>query len=551
MPRKESDYIIVGAGAAGCVIASRLTEEVGTSVTLLEAGGSNSSIFLRIPGLSFLVMLDDRYNWNFDTEPVPGFQNRSLRLLAGKVLGGSSSINGLVYTRGHSTEFDLWRQMGCEGWSSADVLPYFKKAENSTRGVSEWHGTSGPLRVRRCEARLPIIDAFLGAMQQCGYPLIDDFNVDAPEGFGMFDLNVSPKGQRVSTAAGYLEPALSRPNLTLQTGVLATRVVIENGRAKGVVVSRNGVETTYWARREVILSTGGIKSPHLLMLSGIGPADQLRRHGVEVLVDSPQVGQNYQNHILYSMQYSCSQPVTSYKYVSVPQGIKAGLDYLFTGRGVLTESPFGIGGFFRTDPRLDIADIQVVLSTALVLDPGKSDGGSKRSGFRSLLPNAHGFALFVQQGTPYSRGSVGLKSADPLQYPAIFPNYLSDPRDLPILLAGVKRMRDAMRQAAISHLIEREITPGPDVRSDEDLAADIRRNGGTVFHQSGTCVMGSSSNSVVDPQLRVRGVESLRIADNSIIPVLPNSTPHALAIMIGEKAADLIKASAAPIRSAA
>lgn len=552
MRANESDYVIVGAGAAGCVIASRLTEDPATSVTLLEAGGSDASVFLRIPSLNFMVMTDDRYNWNFDTEPVPGFQDRRLRLLAGKVLGGSSAINGLVYTRGHSTEFDLWRQMGCEGWGWSEVLPYFKKAENSARGASAWHGTDGPLRVRQCELRLPIIDAFLGAMEQSGYPLIGDFNSDEPEGFGMFDLNVSPKGRRVSTAAGYLAPARSRPNLKLQLGALATRVVIEKGRAKGVVVLEKGVETTYWARREVILSAGGIKSPQLLKLSGIGPAGELARHGIKVVADSPQVGENYQNHIVYTMQYTCSQPVTSYKFVSAPQGIKACVDYLLTGRGVLTESPFGAGGFFKTDPRLDIADIQVVLSTALVLDPGKSNGGAQKKGFRSLLPNTHGFALFVQQGTPYSRGSVALKSADPLQYPAIFPNCLSDPRDLPIMVEGAKRMREAMRQPAIRHLIDREITPGPEVVDDAALAEDIRRNGGTVFHQSGTCVMGDRSNAVVDPQLRVNGVEGLRVADMSIVPVLPNSTPHALAIMIGEKAADMIRAgSAASQRPAA
>ncbi len=552
MRQNESDYVVVGAGAAGCVVAGRLTENADTSVTLLEAGGPDSSIFLRIPGLSFMVMLDDRYNWNFDTEPVPGFQNRALRLLAGKVVGGSSSINGCVYTRGHSSEFDLWRQLGCEGWGSADVLPYFKKAEDNARGAGEWHGGSGPLKVRQGEARLPIIDAFLGAVKQAGYPVIDDLNTDQVEGFGLFDLNISRKGQRVSAATGYLAPAMSRPNLKLHTGVLATKIVIENGRAKGVEVSRDGVKTTYWARREVIVSAGGIKSPHLLMLSGIGPADELRKHGIEVVVDSPQVGQNYQNHIQYSLQYLCSQPVTSYKYVTVAQGVKACLDYLLTGRGVLTESPFGIGGFFRTDPSLDIADVQVVMTTALVLDPGKSKGGGK-TGFRSLLPNVHGFALIIQPGTPYSRGSVRMKSADPLQNPAIFPNCFGDPRDMATMLAGVKRMREAMRQPAISQVIEREISPGPAVVDDAELEADIRMNGGTVFHQSGTCVMGDKSTSVVDAQLRVRGIEGLRVADMSIIPVLPNSTPHALAITIGEKAADMIKGSAAPAaqRSAA
>ena len=285
MSRIESDYVIVGAGAAGCVIASRLTEDPAVRVTLLEAGGLDSSIFLKIPGLSFLVMLDDRYNWNFDTEPDPGFQDRPLRILAGKVVGGSSSINGLLYTRGHSTEYDLWRQMGCVGWSSNDVLPYFKRAESSARGPSQWHGAGGPLKVRRGEAKLPIVDAFLEAVRRAGFPLVDDFNTDVVEGFGLFDLNVSPQGRRVSTAAGYLAPARKRPNLSLETNVQARRVIIENGRAKGVEVSRNGAKETFLARREVIICAGAIKSPQLLMLSGIGPASDLRKHGLEVIAE--------------------------------------------------------------------------------------------------------------------------------------------------------------------------------------------------------------------------------------------------------------------------
>jgi choline dehydrogenase len=540
MSRNESDYVIVGAGAAGCVIASRLTEDPAVNVTLLEAGGLDSSIFLKIPGLSFLVMLDDRYNWNFDTEPDPGFQDRPLRILAGKVVGGSSSINGLLYTRGHSTEFDLWRQMGCVGWSSNDVLPYFKKAENSARGPSQWHGDSGPLKVRRGEADLPIVDAFLEAARRAGFPVIDDFNTDVIEGFGLFDLNVSPQGRRVSTATGYLAPARKRRNLSLETGAHARKVIIENGRAKGVDVSRNGAKETFWARREVIVCAGAIKSPQLLMLSGVGPASDLRRCGLDVVADSPEVGRNYQNHVQYSLQYKCSQPVTSYKYVSPGQGMKAGLQYLFTGRGVLTESPFGVGGFFKTQPDLALPDVQVVMSTALVLDPGNDKGTGGKASYRSLLPNAHGFSLIIMPGTPHSRGTVQLRSADPLEQPMIMPNHFSDPRDMPIMVAGAKRMRAAMRQPPISGLIERELTPGPSI-GDDDLESDIRKNGGSVFHQCGTCAMGGGPQSVADPELRVRGVEGLRVADASVIPVLPNATPHALTIMIGEKAADMIR----------
>lgn len=528
------DYIVVGAGAAGCVVASRLSEDPDIRVALIEAGGPDNGPLLRIPGLGFLAARNEATNWWFLTEPMAELNGRPLRWLQGKLVGGSSSINGMIYNRGHSREYDAWRQMGCEGWSFEDVLPYFRKAETNFRGADEWHGGSGPMRIGPAEPRLTICEAFLKACGEAGFPILDDLNRDTVDGFAYYDVNID-KGRRISVATAYLKEAKRRPNFTLLTTRTASRLIIEKGRVRGVeLMGPKGVETIR-AEREIVLSCGGIKSPQLLMLSGIGPGDELSAHGIKTVVDSPNVGKNLQNHPSYSLQFTCSAPVTAYRFLRPDLAIKAAAEYLFGGRGTLGQTTFPTGGFFRTDPRLEIPDMQVVMFAALIPKPGPFTPR-----LIDMLPKRHGFSLTIYQGTPYSRGEVRLRSANPADAPMIFPNYLKDRRDVDILIKGIQRMREAMRQPAIRKFIEAEIQPGDHVTDDAALEADIRSTIGTSHHQSGTCAMGGQPTSVVDPQLRVRGVEGLRIADTSIMPVMPNAALHGPTIMIGEKAAAMI-----------
>jgi choline dehydrogenase len=539
-----SDYIVVGAGAAGCVVAGRLAEDPSTRVTVLEAGGGDGSLYLKIPALSFMVMSKDEYNWNFDTEPVPGLDGRKLNILSGKVVGGGSSVNGLIYSRGFSREYDYWRQMGCEGWSFEDVLPYFKRSEGSERGGGRFHGGGGPMKVKKGKSKLPIYKFFLKAVADSGFPIVDDLVADM-EGFGYYDTNVTPDGRRMSAATAFLAKGKANGNLALMTDATALRVLFEQGKAVGIEILHQDQRKTLRARREVILSAGAIKTPQLLMLSGIGPARQLVDHGIAPLVDAPNVGANYQNHVPYTLQYLCSESVSSYGYMKPLNALKAGLTYLTMRTGPLAETAFGVGGTFKSDDSLEVPDIQVVVSSAIVFGAGTANADLKREkSLRDHLPTAEGFAVMVYQGSPYSRGTVGLRSSDPLDPPLIRPNHLSDPRDMETLKKAVKRMRETMKQPAVGRVISREISPGDAVNDDAALEAEIRKNGGTVSHHCGTCAMGSSDSSVVDPQLRVRGVGGLTVADNSIIPVILNATLHSHALMIGERAVDFVKGRA-------
>jgi len=535
-----SDYIVIGAGASGSVVAGRLAENPATTVTVIEAGPNDDSIYLRIPALSFMVMSKDGYNWNFETEPVPALDGRTLNILSGKVVGGGSSINGLIYSRGFSQEFDYWRQIGCEGWGFDDVLPFFKRSEGSERGENRFHGAKGPVKIRKGRSNLPVYSAFLKAVADAGYPVIDDLLSDR-EGFGYYDTNVSPGGRRMSASATYLKPAVKRGNARLMTHTMVHRIIVENGRAVGVEIVRGGETKTLRARREVILSAGAIKSPQLLMLSGIGPGAELARHGIQMLVDLPAVGGNYQNHVPYTLQFLCNSRVSAYGYLRPLNALKAGIDYALFRRGPLAETAFGVGGTFRSRDDVEYPDIQVVVSGAIVFGSGTANAELKtEKSFRDHLPTAEGFAVMCYQGTPNSRGRVGLRSSDPDDQPLIDPNHLSDPRDLETLLTAVKKMRKAMEQPAVASLISREVAPGEAVRTDEDLVAEIRRNGGTVSHHCGTCSMGREGASVVDSQLRVRGVDGLRVVDTSVIPQIPNATVHSYALMVGERGADFI-----------
>ena len=529
------DYLVIGSGAAGAVVAARLSEDPDVQVVLLEAGPKDRSLLSRLPGLGFAIGAHPRFNWGFATEPVASMDGRPLTFLQGRMIGGSSSINGMIYTRGHAREYDIWRQMGCTGWASDGVMPYFKRSEGNVRGESPWHGGDGPVKVRPARPELPICAAFLEAAGAAGYPILEDLNQDTVDGFGYYDINVS-RGQRMSAARSYLEPAAHRANLTVVTDAIALRLLIEEGRAVGAAVSVRGSLETIRVARETVVSCGAVKSPQLLMLSGIGPADALREFGISVQHDAPQVGQGLQNHVCYRPQYLCNAPVTASGQTEPWNVLKAVLRYGVSRSGPFAESYAPAGGFFRTDPALEVPDAQVVLLSALA--PTQVSGSRFR--IRDLLPQQHGFGMTIYQGSPHSRGIVSLRSANPQDAPRIDPNYFSDSRDMQVLLKAVGMMREMVRQPAVARYIERELTPGDDVQDDTALEADIRRNGATAYHQCGTCAMGPDDDAVLDPQLRVRGIEGLRVADTSVMPRIPNAALHAPTLMIGEKAAALI-----------
>jgi choline dehydrogenase len=502
-------------------------------VVLIEAGGTRLGLTTKVPGTAFIASTSARRNWNFETEPVPALNGRRLSWFQGRILGGSGSINGMLYLRGHSLEYDQWAQLGCHGWSFEHVLPYFKKAETNTRGASEWHGDSGPITVRQSRLELPICEAFLAAAGEAGFPLVDDLNTDTAEGFGRIDTNIA-NGRRVSTALAYVQPARRRGNLELLSDTTAARIVIEGNRARGVEIVKNGLRETIRAEREIILCGGAVNSPQLLMLSGIGPADHLSQLDIPVVVDAPEVGRNLQNHPSYALRFACSQPVTAYKYLNPRAALGIGLRYAITHRGSLAESYVATGGYMRSDPALAVSDTIVVMIPALVARGGV--------GFRlaDLFPERHGFTVMVGSGRPLSRGHVLLRSSDPTAHPRIFPEYFSEPEDLRALARSVRRMRDMMREPAIRDLIETELAPGPIATDQAAIEEDIRARAATYFHPSGTCRMGNDPTAVVDPRLRVIGLEGLRVADASIMPAALNACTHAPTIMIGEKAAAMI-----------
>ena len=426
--------------------------------------------------------------------------------------------------------------MGCEGWAFDDVLPHFKRSEANERGADAWHGGDGPVMVRRARPELTIADAFLDAATEEGFSVVDDLNRGVVDGFGFYDINAG-RGRRMSAATAYIEPVMNRPNLQVLTNAVAHNVDIENAKAVGITASIRGEPHRIRVEREIILSAGAIKTPQILMLSGIGPADDLHQHGVTINHDSPNVGRNLQNHVCYRPQYLCSEPVSASRNLSPHRALAAAIRYGLFRTGPLAETYAVAGGFFRTDPALEVPDAQVVLLSAL--GPTKPGGATFR--IRDLLPDEHGFGLTIYQGSPNSRGTVTLRSADPDEQPRIQCNYFSDPRDMPVLVKAVNRMRGMMRQPSIAKHISRELLPGDGVGDDDALEADIRRNGATAYHQCGTCAMGPTEASVVSPNLKVWGVEGLRVADTSIMPRIPNAALHAPAIMIGEKAASMIR----------
>ena len=533
---EKCDYLIVGSGAAGAIVAARLSENLDASVILLEAGGKNNSPLLRVPGLGFAAANHPKYNWGFEAEPSPAMDNRKLIWLQGRVLGGSSSINGMIYTRGHSREYDIWRQMGCEGWGSNDVLPYFKRLESFEDSNSRELGKEGPVSIRKAKPDLEICDAFLQAARDEGYPILSDMNSDVTEGFGFYDINAGT-GRRMSAATSYLEPISKRRNLMVIPHAQVVKILIENNSANGVEFFWKGKFRQLFAGKEVVLSSGAIKTPQLLMLSGIGPENELEKFGIKVKLNSPKVGKTLQNHVCYRPQYLCSAPISSSKHLQPLNILKAGMKYVFDKSGPLAETYAVAGGFLKTDKTLEVPDAQVVLLSAL--GPTKTGGAGYK--IRDLLPDEHGFGLTVYQGSPRSRGSVTLRSPDPFDQPLITSGYFSDPYDMEVLKTAVKKMRKMMKQPAISQFIKKELAPGEDIEDEKSLEKEIRRNGATAYHQCASCAMGPEDDSVLNEKLQVRGIDKLRIADASVMPRIPNAALHAPSMMIGEKAAALIK----------
>mgnify|MGYP001156968850 FL=1 len=533
---EKCDYLIVGSGAAGAIVAARLSENPDASVILLEAGGKNNSLLLRVPGLGFAAANHPKYNWGFEAEPSPAMDNRKLIWLQGRVLGGSSSINGMIYTRGHSREYDIWRQMGCEGWGSNDVLPYFKRLESFEDSNSRELGKEGPVSIRKAKPDLEICDAFLQAARDEGYPILSDMNSDVTEGFGFYDINAGT-GRRMSAATSYLEPISKRRNLMVIPHAQVVKILIENNSANGVEFFWKGKFRQLFAGKEVVLSSGAIKTPQLLMLSGIGPENELEKFGIKVKLNSPKVGKTLQNHVCYRPQYLCSAPISSSKHLQPLNILKAGMKYVFDKSGPLAETYAVAGGFLKTDKTLEVPDAQVVLLSAL--GPTKTGGAGYK--IRDLLPDEHGFGLTVYQGSPRSRGSVTLRSPDPFDQPLITSGYFSDPYDMEVLKTAVKKMRKMMKQPAISQFIKKELAPGEDIEDEKSLEKEIRRNGATAYHQCASCAMGPEDDSVLNEKLQVRGIDKLRIADASVMPRIPNAALHAPSMMIGEKAAALIK----------
>jgi choline dehydrogenase len=522
------DYIVVGGGSAGCVLANRLTASGRHRVLLLEAGGHDRHFWIHVP-LGFAKLFNDaRVNWLYKSEPEPELNNRQVIQPRGKVLGGSSSINGLLYIRGQHEDYDHWRQLGNSGWAFEDVLPYFKRAENQQRGADDLHGAGGPLSVSDVGEPHPLAEAFIAAAEQAGIPRNDDFNGPTQEGAGYFQLTAK-NGRRWSTAAGYLKQARHRANLRVELNALASRVLFSGRRATGIEYRQNGTIHTAYADGEVILAGGAFNSPQLLQLSGVGPADLLRKHGIGVIADMAGVGADLQDHFQVRMQFRCTEPITANDVInSWRHRYGAGIRYFTTGKGLLSIGAGYAGAFFRTRPDLATPDIQIhflIFSTEAA---------------GATVHPFPGFMASVCQLRPDSRGFVRIKSADPAMPPAIQPRYISVRSDCDTIIAGLKKLREVMNQPVIRKLIAEERAPGDKVVSDADLLAYARNTGTTVYHPTSTCRMGPDANAVVDERLRVRGFERLRVVDASIMPTLVSGNTNAAAVMIGEKGSDMI-----------
>jgi len=528
----EADYIIIGSGSAGSAMAYRLSEDGKNSVIVIEAGGTDVGPFIQMPGALSYPMNMKIYDWGYQSEPEPHLGGRRLATPRGRVIGGSSSINGMVYVRGHARDYDHWAESGATGWAYADVLPYFKRLENwhdsGHGGDPAWRGRSGPLHVTRGKRDNPLHAAFVEAGRQAGFELTDDYNGEKQEGFGPMEQTVW-QGRRWSTANAYLKPALKRPNCTLVRG-FARRVVFDGNRATGVEIERGGSIETISARRELILAASSINTPKLLMLSGVGPAGHLAEHGIDVVADRQGVGQNLQDHLELYIQQASTQPITLYKYWNLFGKALVGAQWLLTKTGVGASNQFESAAFLRSKPGVDYPDIQYHFLPIAVRYDGKA------------AAEGHGFQAHVGPMRSPSRGAVTLASGDPKDAPKILFNYMSKEQDWADFRHCIRLTREIFGQKAFDPYRGKEIQPGSSVQSDDELNDFIREHVESAYHPCGTARMGRADdpNAVVDPQCRVIGVEGLRVADSSVFPRITNGNLNGPSILVGEKASDHI-----------
>lgn len=537
MTSQTYDFIVVGAGSAGCVLANRLSADPANKVLLLEAGGRDSNPLFRLPMLMGKLFQSGIYNWHYHTEPEPHLDGRSLYWPRGKALGGSSTINGMIYVRGNRHDYDRWAQLGLPGWSYDEVLPAFRRSEGHIQRKDGYHGSEGELTVCRARSTNPLHNVFAQAGGEAGYPLNDDFNGEDQEGFGKFDFTIR-KGKRWSTSYAFLRPVLGRPNLTVETRALTRRILMEKGRAVGVEFQQGGTVRSVRAAREIVVCAGTVNSPQLLLLSGIGPADELAAHGISPVVDLPGVGKNLQDHVDCVMVYECTKPVTLYRDLRADRLIWSVIEGTLFGRGVATTFPYEAGAFMKSRADLVAPDIQVHFMPALEKTANLHFPNPFRK--KVAVEANHGFTLRVGPVNPESRGEITLRSADPSQAPKIQANYLETEFDRRTMISGIRMTREVIGQKAFDPYRGKELAPGPERMSDAELVAWLRATAMTTFHPVGTCKMGNDPMAVVDARLKVRGVEGLRVADASIMPIISSGNTNAPAIMIGERAADFI-----------